>query len=99
MKCYLMNYLILILKRLCLNEDILGATFMAGGSSTPEVFISLIGVFFSQSNIGVGTIVGSSIFNILFVIGLCAIFVNTVKLTLFRIDLIYKHISCLSLLT
>lgn len=53
---------------------------MAGGSSAPEVFISLVGVFSSQTNIGIGTIVGSSIFNILFVIGLCAIFVNMVKL-------------------
>ncbi|XP_047435807.1 sodium/potassium/calcium exchanger 1-like isoform X2 [Mugil cephalus] len=57
-----------------ISDDVAGATFMAAGGSAPELFTSLIGVFISHSNVGIGTIVGSAVFNILFVIGMCAVF-------------------------
>lgn len=60
--------------KLEISDDVAGATFMAAGGSAPELFTSLIGVFISHSNVGIGTIVGSAVFNILFVIGMCAIF-------------------------
>ncbi|KAM4592562.1 sodium/potassium/calcium exchanger 1-like isoform 2-T4 [Odontesthes bonariensis] len=63
-----------ITTKLEISDDVAGATFMAAGGSAPELFTSLIGVFISHSNVGIGTIVGSAVFNILFVIGMCAIF-------------------------
>lgn len=57
-----------------ITEDVAGATLMAAGGSAPELFTSIIGVFFSQSDVGIGTIVGSAVFNVLFVIGMCAMF-------------------------
>uniref|UniRef100_A0A8C3B011 Sodium/potassium/calcium exchanger 1 n=1 Tax=Cyclopterus lumpus TaxID=8103 RepID=A0A8C3B011_CYCLU len=63
-----------ITEKLAISDDVAGATFMAAGGSAPELFTSLIGVFVSHSNVGIGTIVGSAVFNILFVIGMCAIF-------------------------
>ncbi|KAK3569978.1 hypothetical protein QTP86_007876 [Hemibagrus guttatus] len=63
-----------ITKKLAISDDVAGATFMAAGGSAPELFTSLIGVFISHSNVGIGTIVGSAVFNILFVIGMCALF-------------------------
>ena len=45
---------------------------MAAGGSAPELFTSIIGVFISKSDVGIGTIVGSAVFNILFVIAACA---------------------------
>ncbi|XP_026175996.1 sodium/potassium/calcium exchanger 1-like isoform X2 [Mastacembelus armatus] len=63
-----------ITNKLQISDDVAGATFMAAGGSAPELFTSLIGVFISHSNVGIGTIVGSAVFNILFVIGMCAIF-------------------------
>ncbi|XP_060733938.1 sodium/potassium/calcium exchanger 1 isoform X3 [Tachysurus vachellii] len=63
-----------ITKKLEISDDVAGATFMAAGGSAPELFTSLIGVFISHSNVGIGTIVGSAVFNILFVIGMCALF-------------------------
>ncbi|XP_063045160.1 sodium/potassium/calcium exchanger 1-like [Engraulis encrasicolus] len=62
-----------ISEQLAISDDVAGATFMAAGGSAPELFTSLIGVFVSHSNVGVGTIVGSAVFNILFVIGMCAL--------------------------
>ncbi|KAM8909595.1 sodium/potassium/calcium exchanger 3 isoform 2-T2 [Spinachia spinachia] len=61
-------------ENLHLSQDVAGATFMAAGSSAPELFTSLIGVFITKGDVGVGTIVGSAVFNILVIIGLCGIF-------------------------
>ena len=75
---YFMNSIELIGKRLNLDQDVLGATFMAIGSSTPEVFISLVSIFASDSQEGIGSFVGSAIFNILFIVGICGILVSGV---------------------
>jgi len=56
-----------------LSMDIAGATLMAAGGSAPELFTSFIGTF-NRSDIGFGTIVGSAVFNVLFVIGMCSIY-------------------------
>ncbi|EMP32643.1 Sodium/potassium/calcium exchanger 3, partial [Chelonia mydas] len=61
-------------QRLHLSEDVAGATFMAAGSSAPELFTSVIGVFITKGDVGVGTIVGSAVFNILCIIGVCGLF-------------------------
>ncbi|KAK7815794.1 hypothetical protein U0070_025254 [Myodes glareolus] len=63
-----------ICERLHLSEDVAGATFMAAGSSAPELFTSVIGVFITKGDVGVGTIVGSAVFNILCIIGVCGLF-------------------------
>merc|ERR1711865_733083 len=55
------------------KPDVAGATFMAAGGSAPELFTSLVGVF-AETDVGFGTIVGSAVFNVLFVIGLCGYF-------------------------
>jgi len=56
-----------------MSRDIAGATLMAAGGSAPELFTSIIGTF-QRSEIGFGTIVGSAVFNVLFVIGMCSLF-------------------------
>jgi len=54
-----------------IKPDVAGATFMAAGGSAPEFFTSLIGSTIAMSDVGSSTIVGSAVFNVLFVIGLC----------------------------
>ncbi|XP_023164025.2 sodium/potassium/calcium exchanger Nckx30C isoform X8 [Drosophila hydei] len=90
-----------IIEKLGITDDVAGATFMAAGGSAPELFTSVIGVFVSFDDVGIGTIVGSAVFNILFVIGMCALFSRTVlSLTwwpLFR-DCSFYSISLLVLI-
>ena len=90
-----------IIEKLGISEDVAGATFMAAGGSAPELFTSVIGVFIAFSDVGIGTIVGSAVFNILFVIGMCALFSKTVlNLTwwpLFR-DCTFYSISLITLI-
>lgn len=90
-----------IIEKLGCSEDVAGATFMAAGGSAPELFTSIIGVFIAFSDVGIGTIVGSAVFNILFVIGMCALFSKTVlHLTWWPLlrDCTFYSISLLSLI-
>jgi len=58
-----------------ISSDVAGTTLMAMGSSAPELFIALIAVFRPGGHeaIGIGTIVGSALFNILVIIGATAL--------------------------
>jgi len=56
-----------------ISMDIAGATFMAAGGSMPELFTSLISTFQEKSDVGFSAIVGSAVFNVLFVIAVCAL--------------------------
>ncbi|XP_007985826.3 sodium/potassium/calcium exchanger 4 isoform X2 [Chlorocebus sabaeus] len=90
-----------ICERLHLSEDVAGATFMAAGSSTPELFASVIGVFITHGDVGVGTIVGSAVFNILCIIGVCGLFAGqVVRLTWWAVcrDSVYYTISVIVLI-
>ncbi|GLV48650.1 zydeco [Carabus blaptoides fortunei] len=64
-------------ERIChaleMSNDVAGATFMAAATSAPELFVNVIGTFITEGDIGVGTIVGSAVFNILAVAACCGI--------------------------
>lgn len=51
-------------------SDIAGATVMGIANSSPEFFTNIVGTFVTKGDLGIGTIVGASVFNILFV-GAC----------------------------
>ncbi|KAL7530232.1 hypothetical protein ACHAXR_003376 [Thalassiosira sp. AJA248-18] len=44
-------------------DDVAGATLMAAGASSPELLCTLVSLFITHSSLGLGTIVGSEIFN------------------------------------
>lgn len=57
-----------------LSPDVAGATFLAAGSSAPELFTSMADAFGNAASVGIGTIVGSAMFNILVIVALsCAV--------------------------
>lgn len=72
---YFVESLDKIAKRLNMSDDAAGATLMAIGSSAPELFIAIIALIKPGNHeaIGMGTIVGSALFNILVIIGAAAI--------------------------
>ncbi|KAB0798826.1 hypothetical protein PPYR_06706 [Photinus pyralis] len=76
------EYFVASLDRICeelkLSPDVAGATFMAAGSSAPELATVVIGVFFAKDDIGVSGVIGSAVFNIMFVISVCALSAGTV---------------------
>ncbi|GFU03775.1 hypothetical protein NPIL_79031 [Nephila pilipes] len=70
---YFVPSLEIISDRIKLPPDIAGATFMAIGTSAPELFSSITGSFITEGDIGVGTIIGSAVFNIVGVTGLVGV--------------------------
>ncbi len=52
-----------------MNERLIGLTIVAFGTSLPELITSITAAMKKKADIAVGNIVGSNIFNILFVIG------------------------------
>uniref|UniRef100_A0A1A9W8U1 Sodium/calcium exchanger membrane region domain-containing protein n=1 Tax=Glossina brevipalpis TaxID=37001 RepID=A0A1A9W8U1_9MUSC len=56
-----------------LPYDVTGATLMAGATSAPEFFIHLYATIITKSDMGIGTIMGSAVFNGLAIIGLCGL--------------------------
>ncbi|KAJ4450727.1 hypothetical protein ANN_02157, partial [Periplaneta americana] len=69
---------IAFVSELKLSPDVAGATFMAAGSSAPELATVVIGVFFAKDDIGISGVIGSAVFNIMFVISVCALCAGTV---------------------
>lgn len=67
-----------------LPHNVAGASLMAMGSSAPELAIALLALFKdggAHSDVGIGTIVGSAVFNILIITGVSAI-ARPVKVTM-----------------
>ncbi|XP_056269509.1 sodium/potassium/calcium exchanger 5 isoform X2 [Pseudoliparis swirei] len=74
---YFLPSLEVISERLGLSQDVAGATFMAAGSSAPELVTAFLGVFVTKSDIGVSTIVGSAVYNLLGICAACGLLAST----------------------
>ena len=55
-----------------MSESVIGATILAGGTSLPELATSIVAARKGQSALAIGNVVGSNIFNIFFILGVCA---------------------------
>lgn len=62
-------------KRLHIPEFIVGLTVMAVGTSMPELTVSMLAAIGGHGDMAIGNIVGSNIFNVFAILGICAIFV------------------------
>lgn len=62
-----------IARRAGISEFVIGLTIVGFGTSCPELVVSLTGAIQGNSDVSVGNVVGSNIFNILLILGLTAI--------------------------
>ena len=62
-----------IARQLGVSETIIGLTILAGGTSLPEFVASLIAARKGMSGMAIGNVVGSCVFNIFFVLGVCSL--------------------------
>ncbi len=66
---------------------VIGLTVVAFGTSSPELAVSIKAALSDQASIAVGNVVGSNIFNVLFILGLSALIVPlVVSQQLVRLD-------------
>lgn len=54
------------------SETIVGLTLVAAGTSLPELATSIVAARKGQSAMAIGNVIGSSIFNVFFIMGFCA---------------------------
>ena len=59
--------------KLGLTPLVVGLTVVAFGTSMPELIVSLKAAMLGQSDIAIGNVVGSNIFNIAMILGLAAV--------------------------
>lgn len=62
-----------IAKSFGMSEKVIGVTIVAFGTSVPELVASGVAAFRKQTDISLGNLIGSNIFNVLIVIGITAI--------------------------
>ena len=64
---------IAVARMLEVSEKVIGLTVIAIGTSLPELFTSAVAAFKGKSDIAIGNIVGSNIFNIFFILSISAV--------------------------
>ena len=75
------NSAVSIARLLGLSERVIGLTIVAVGTSLPELCTSLVAAIKGKEDIAVGNVIGSNIFNILFVLGFSSL-INPLLLNL-----------------
>ena len=60
-------------QRFRVPEFIVGLTVVAVGTSTPELVVSVLSAVGGQSDMAVGNVVGSNLFNVFVILGVCAL--------------------------
>ncbi len=64
-----------IAKKFNISELVIGLTVVAFGTSAPELAVSTVASINGQNAIAISNVVGSNIFNILVVLGVCAVLI------------------------
>ena len=77
------------------SEAIIGLTLVAGGTSLPELATSIVAARKGQSALAIGNVVGSNIFNIFFILGVCASVKPLAIIGLTTVDFVVLVISAL----
>ncbi|MBE6182290.1 MAG: calcium/sodium antiporter [Rikenellaceae bacterium] len=60
-------------QRFRVPEFIIGLTIVAIGTSSPELVVSVLSAIAGKSDVAIGNIVGSNIFNVFVILGICAL--------------------------
>jgi len=61
-------------RRLGVSPLVVGVTIVAFGTSAPEAVVSTTAALRGHDDLAIGNVVGSNVFNVLFILGLCALF-------------------------
>ena len=62
-----------VAQRLRMPEFVVGLTVVAVGTSTPELAVSVLSAIAHNSDMAVGNVVGSNLFNVFVILGICAL--------------------------
>lgn len=86
-----------IAKSIGVNDRIIGLTVVALGTSLPELFTSVVASRKGNADIAIGNVVGSNIFNILFIVGLSGLIIPVPFARAFLADALVSLGACVLL--
>ncbi len=70
---WLVNGAVAVAQTMGVSELVIGLTVVAVGTSLPEIATSLLATLRGQRDLAVGNVVGSNLFNLLGILGVCAL--------------------------
>ena len=70
---YLTDGAAAVAKRFRVPEFVVGLTVVAIGTSTPELVVSVLSALAGKSEMAIGNVVGSNVFNTFVIVGICAL--------------------------
>ena len=76
-----------IAKMFNVSDAIIGLTIVAIGTSLPELITSIVAAYKKESDIAIGNVVGSNIFNILGILGITALIIPISSVGISYVDL------------
>ena len=94
----LVNASIKLARRFRISEFVIGALIVGVGTSFPELAVSVYGAIQGNSDVAIGNVVGSNIFNVLGILGITSlVYPIAVKPKTIRTDLGFMFLSTLLL--
>ncbi len=71
---FLVNGAVVVAKKCRVSSFVIGAVIVGIGTSLPELVVSTVGAVGGNSEVAIGNVVGSNIFNVFAILGLTALF-------------------------
>ena len=84
-----------VARRFEISESVIGITILAAGTSLPELMTSIVAARKGSEGLALGNAIGSNIFNIAFVLGICSTISPIVVTELTLTDWVMLVGSCL----
>jgi len=81
-----------------MSQAVIGLTIIAVGTSLPELVTSAVAAYKNESDIAIGNVVGSNVYNILFILGITAIIIPVSARGITSIDIIIMLLAAIVIL-
>lgn len=94
---FLTDSAVFLARQAGVSEKFISLTIIAAGTSMPELATSAVAAFKKNSDISVGNIIGSNIFNVLFILGFGAAIKDAPFMSIMNVDVIIMTIATLML--
>lgn len=79
---------VVIARELGVSEKLIALTIVSAGTSLPELATSAVAAYKKRSDLAIGNVVGSNIFNVLFILGVSGMIAPVQYQGLFNIDIL-----------
>lgn len=95
---WIVNGAVVFATKFGLSEELIGLTIVAIGTSLPELAASAVAAYKKHTDIAVGTVVGSNIFNLFWVLGLSSVISPIIYNPILNTDIVILFLATIMVL-